>query len=326
MSVLITFLCIVLIIVLHELGHFIAAKLIKAPVPEFSVGFGPRLCKKEINGTTYSIRGILLGGYCAVEDVDENGNKLKPLSKLFLFAAGPLMNFLFCFVLIVFALVVIGKPIDTTIVDGIEHGYEAEGKLLEGDRIIKVNGIELTEDNIDYVFTKKSVVTVERDGKILDVTIYPTEISENFLATGIIFKRNTERFSFPRAVMSGFRTTGYFFWLFGDSIAKLFRREIDMSSMQSVVGVVNSISSYARVSQLSYFFLMLAYLSCNLGIINLFPIPGLDGSQIVESIFELITRRMFPQRLKSVLTVAGITFIVAFGIVFVLKDIVALMT
>ena len=324
MSVLITFLCIILIIILHELGHLIAAKIIHAPVPEFSIGFGPRLCKKEINGTTYSLRGILLGGYCAVEDTDINGNKLKPLSKLFLFAAGPLMNFLFCFVLIVFALVVIGKPINTTIVDGVEKGYEAEGKLLEGDRIIKVNGIELTDENVDFVFAKKSVVTVERDGKILDVTIYPTEIGENYLATGIIFKRNTEKFAFPRAVMSGFRTTGYFFWLFGDSIVKLFRREIDISSMQSVVGVVNSISSYAKVSQLSYFFLMLAYLSCNLGIINLFPIPGLDGSQIIESLYEMITKRMIPRRVKDVLTAGGLTFIVAFGIIFVLKDILTL--
>ena len=324
MGIVITFLCIILIIILHELGHFIAAKLIKAPVPEFSIGFGPRFFKKEVNGTTYSIRAILLGGYCAVEDVDENGNKLKPVSKLCLFAAGPFMNFLFCFVLIVFSLVVIGKPINTTIVDGIEHGFDAEGKLLQGDRIVKVNGIDFTEDNMDTVFTKKSVVTVERGGKMHEIVFYPKEVSKDYLATGIIFQRNNEKFSFFRAVKSGFRTTGYFFYTFFDSFAKLFRREIDMSSMQSVVGVVNSISSYAKVSQLSYFFLLLAYLSCNLGIINLFPIPGLDGSQIVESIYEMITRKMFPQRVKSVLTAAGLTFIVAFGIIFVLKDIVTL--
>ena len=324
MGIIVTLLCIILIIILHELGHFIAAKMIKAPVSEFSIGFGPGICSKEIGKTKYSLRAVLLGGYCAVEDVDENGNKLKPVAKLFLFAAGPLMNFIFCFALIVFALTVIGKPSDTTIVDGVEHGYQAEGKLLEGDRIVKVNGIEFTEYNMDTVFTKKSVVTVDRNGKMYNVTIYPKEISENVLVTGIIFKRNVEKFPFIRAVVSGFRTTGYFFYMFFDSFAKLFRQEIDMSSMQSVVGVVNSISSYAKVSQLSYFFLLLAYLSCNLGIINLLPIPGLDGSQIVESIYELISKKMFPQRLKNVLTAAGLTFIVAFGIVFVLKDILSL--
>lgn len=169
MTILISIIVLSVLVMFHEFGHFIVAKLSGARVNEFSIGFGPRLFKKKYGETEYSFRALLFGGYVALEGEDEKSNDPRAIVnkpwpvRLAVFAAGPLMNILLAFLLLFIVFFNIGSPIPQ--VKSVMEGYPAEkAGILPGDKIVMVNNTKInTWEELEKAISSNGerVLTIE---------------------------------------------------------------------------------------------------------------------------------------------------------------------
>lgn len=322
MKIIISIIAILLMILIHEWGHFIAGRICKVPVYEFAIGFGPKIfSKKGKKETIYSVRAIPLGGFCAFDKEDETGvmdsnlNKQPLLHRLFIFIAGPLMNILTCLIILFIVCFFVGNPTPTTIVDSTYEGYEAHEKLQENDEIISVNGIKLNGDSVllsklvNEANGNTIIFEVLRNGKTFTTQITPSFNKEtNSYLIGIRKKQINVTMSFIDSLKATGRTSfNYVIGIF-DALGGLFSGKYKVSEMSSIVGIVDVMSEYASTTNITMYLSLCAYISINLGIMNLLPIPGLDGSKILFGIIEGITRKKVPEKVETylILTCMGL--------------------
>lgn len=185
---------------LHEFGHFIVAKLMNFKVDEFSIGMGPAIFKKQKGETQYSVRALPLGGYCKFDGEDEADNpdprafsNQKPWKRLLVLLAGGIFNIILGFILFLLIVPML-SPVNTNVVDTVvEHSYIEDAGIQSGDRIIKINGKRVSFYNDISLYTQNfkkdenASVTVKRGDETLDFTFKPTEqiININYTDTGI---------------------------------------------------------------------------------------------------------------------------------------------
>ena len=335
MQVLISIIAILLMILVHEWGHFIAGRICKVPVYEFSIGFGPKIFQKQgKKETIYSVRAIPLGGYCAFDKDDATGtmdtnlNKQPLLNRMFIFIAGPFMNILTTVVVLFFLCFAIGNPTPVTIVDSTYEGFAAHEVLQEGDELISANGIELNRDTvllsqiISESKTEPITFEVLRNGETFTTEITPQLNEENGkYAIGIIQKQLNVRLGFIDSVKASAITTyGYGVAIF-DTLGGLFTGKYSVNQMSSIVGIVDVMSEYATASNLPLYISLCAYISFNLGLMNLLPIPGLDGSKILFGIIEGITRKRVPEKFEAYLTLACMALLLLLSGYLILNDV-----
>lgn len=324
-----------LIVFVHEAGHFITAKLTGMQVDEFAIGFGPKLYSRKYGETVYSLRIIPLGGFNKIagmsdeEELNERSFLNKPVrSRLLVISAGALMNFLLAFLLlwgIVFS-TGISSVLPDPIVGGIiKNSAAAEAGIEPGDRIISV-GNEPVNRWIDIPEAieahQREVVPVvyERDGSRITVdTIPKTDEKTGRTLLGVMPSIQTKyvgvgeaaHFAVNRIVDLGtMMLAGLYRMVSGTEKAEL-------AGPIGVAQLAGQAASVGFVNLLTF----TAFLSLNLGILNLLPIPMLDGGYIILILLEGITRRKMPKKALYYIQMAGVIILGAMFIFALVQDI-----
>lgn len=335
MRILLAVVLFLLLIVFHEFGHFIVAKKSGIKVNEFAVGMGPLVYSKEKGETTYSFRAIPIGGYCAMEGEDDESSDPRsfdnaPAYKRFLtILAGPVANLIIA--VLVFTIVgVIGGVVTTTVSDFIEDSPAQAAGIEKGDEILKINGQKIADfTDISKVvndfyndkdFDKEITVLAKRNGKDLDFAFKPKVEGENTYI-GIIPARRTP--GFFEAIGLGFKETGRNVKMIFTILGRLFTGKLAFGALSGPVGVLKELGNQAQngLANLLYF---LAYISVNLAVFNLLPIPALDGSKLLTSGIEIITGKKINKKLEEKITMVGFFILLGLILVVSIKDIVNL--
>ena len=290
-----------LIIFVHELGHFLTAKLFKMPVSEFSIGMGPQVFSVDTKKTTYSFRAIPIGGYVNIEGMEvgsevENGFSSKPAYQRFIVLfAGVFMNFLMAFILL-FAIAKINGRIEydtNAIIGGLVKGGANEQILKVDDKILELDGKKINVWTDISKITKASQnkeeisALIERNGKEENITLKLTKDEENnrvVLGISPKYKKidlsTTESLDFAKNSFNS---------IFTDTIKGFFTLFSGKASLKEISGpvgifkVVGEVSKFGWVSIIS----LCVVLSINIGVLNLLPIPALDGGRIIFVFLEL---------------------------------------
>lgn len=339
------------LIFIHELGHFITAKLSGVQVNEFSLFMGPAIFKKQKGETLYSIRCIPLGGYCAMEGEDEESDnpraftRAKWWKRAIILVAGAAMNFVagFLMVLIVNCFVVQAVPQ----VDSLRTGstLAQEGGLMAGDIVLEMNGetISTTADFSNILAEDTSItqfdVLVERDGQEIlleDVTMIPQEFEESEEGSaGTFYGVNwaVRRLSPGQVVTKSWEDCVYFVKLVWMSLGMLLSGEAGLQDMSGPVGIVNLMNETAQASAstadavLNVLYLG-AFIAVNLGVMNLLPIPALDGGRVVALLittgYEKITKKKLNPKYEGYVHGVGMVLLLGLMAIIIFKDIFTL--
>ena len=329
MRILLAVVLFLLLIVFHEFGHFIVAKKSGIKVNEFAVGMGPLIYSKEKGETTYSFRAIPIGGYCAMEGEDDESTDPRsfdnaPAYKRFLtILAGPVANLIIA--VLVFTIVgAISGVVTTTVGDFTENSPAKAAGLMAGDEIIKIND-KASSDFTDIPkevkeYYKEISVLAKRDGKELDFAFKPQVEAENVII-GIIPARRSP--GFFEAIGLGFKETGRNIKMIFVILGRLFTGKLALGALSGPVGVLKELGNQAQngVASLLYF---LAYISVNLAVFNLVPVPALDGSKLLTSGIEIITGKKINKKLEEKVTIVGFFILLGLILVVSIKDIINL--
>ena len=297
-----------IIISIHEFGHFIWAKLAGVYVYEFAIGMGPKIFSKQYGETVYSIRAIPFGGFCSLagEDLDEDDAKKVPKNKrlqnkncwqrFLIMVFGPLNNFILAVVLLFFIALIWGGTTMKPIISEVEKDSAVEKiGIEEGDKIVKINGKKVTtSDDVSLYIamsdpTKKNTITVERDGKNINFKVKPEKIGKGKEATykyGMALKQEKAK-GFGSAIVYTYKKTGSIFKQMFITVGALFTGGVKVSQLSGPVGIYSVVGEQAKTGLANIIYLV-AFLSINVGFINLLPIPAFDGGHILFIIIEMI--------------------------------------
>jgi len=346
----ITFLIVLSILVfIHELGHFTVARLLGVKVYVFSIGFGKKLISKQWKGTEWSFSLIPLGGYVKMkgqEDLNpmlanndsDSYNVKTPFERILILIAGPLANFLLAFVLYIGIGLLGNNHLTATIGKVVENSPAQKAGLMVNDEIIKINEYVIkTWDDLSVIIKDSDnplKFYVKRDGKIKTLIIRPKLSDSENMFKEKIKKRMIGIAPAPKVVK--------IFYSPIESLSFAYDKTIESSKMiflgvqkliqgiipSSEIGGVISIGTViADASQSSFIALLtiMALISVNLGVLNLLPIPALDGGHIMFNLYEMITRKKPSDKVLTVLTVAGWAILLGLMSLGVYNDIVRLL-
>jgi len=336
---LLSILLLCLLIVVHELGHFVVGRLCGVGVVEFSVGFGPKLLGWRGKETDYSIRAIPLGGYCKFvgEDEDDNApdamNNMPVWKRFLTVAAGPVMNFLFAYIAAVIMLCMFYGTI-APVVDTVVEGMPAhEAQLQAGDIVTRANGAEITNDTEgtnalrEIIRGSESVeLTVLRGDETINLTLIPDLVTdedtgEQVQQIGITFRFVNYRFG--TAVPAAAKMLREMSTMMLDFLRDLIFKGQGVEDVAGPIGTVAVVSQYLAIDsrQLLYFAVVI---SLNLGIMNLIPFPGLDGSRLIFMVIEAIRRKPVPPQKEAMVHLCGMFLLFALMIFLTFKDVLTL--
>ena len=342
MYVLIGILLLGILIAVHEFGHFIAARISGIEVMEFAIGMGPKLIGwTGKSGTKFSLRAIPLGGFCAFygeDDVEGKSkddprayNKQNVWKRIFTVAMGPAMNFVLAFVVAFAFFFCLGEMVPVPTVDSLMEGYPAaEAGLLPGDEIIAVNGEAIS--NSDAVIAALSgggtaEVTIRREGDYATTTLPITpkrnEEDGRYLI-GIYFAQERQRLSLGTSVTAAWDNCVRAGTAVFDALKGIFTDPEVRDSVSGPVGAVAVVSQAVQQNGIDAFLSLLMLISVNLGIMNLLPIPGLDGSRIVFHLLEAVRGKPIKPEREALVHLIGMVFLFSLMIFFTYKDIVRL--
>lgn len=330
-------------ILVHELGHFLAARACGLHVVEFAIGMGPKIFGWRRGGTDYSIRALPVGGFCAFvgesaeDEADDPDNiNLQPAWKrLIMTAAGPLMNFVLALVLAVVLMAAIGEYAVVNRIDVVTDGTPAqEAGIQVGDKIVGVNGQSFTaaedvSNAISQTGDADVVLTIERDGETFDVTVGKAydEASSRYLM-GITF--GTERVR--TSLWSAIRNSAAYCWemlkLMVQTLTQMFTSADVLDQVAGPVGTVSLMTEYTQASFAQSFadgmtmVLNLAVIiSMNLGLMNLLPLPALDGGRVVLLAVEAATGRHLSRKHEAIVHFVGLVLLLGLIVVLTGRDI-----
>ena len=316
-----------MLVIVHEFGHFITAKRGGVQVNEFWIGMGPTLLKKEHNGTLYCLKLLPFGGACVMEGEDEEsasehafGKASLPRSMLIV-AAGALMNFLVGF-LIVLAVIQPNGPNGGYIVSTIDSVNPAStaaaaGGLQAGDEILEVDGYNiLMRSDFEIALARGADTTYEvvvrRDGEkitlpavVLEATI---EGEDGRKMIGLTFAEQPD--SIGMHINMAVRTSVNYARMVWASLGMLVTGQVGVDQLSGPVGVAEVMATTASYS-ISAFLQLVAFISINLGVMNLLPLPALDGGRLVFLILEGIRRKPVPAKYEGYIHAAGLMLLLA---------------
>ena len=332
------------IIFIHELGHFLFAKKAGVHVYEFAIGMGPKILSKQPKNseTVYSLRLIPLGGFCAMagEDVEDSSlPKDKQLSnktwfqRFMVIFAGPLFNFILAFVLLLFIGLAFGAPATKPIVGAIEQDSAAEKAGLGiGDTIISINGKKVY--NWDQILMKLQLINNEegvdfivrnQNGKEELIEIFPTKHITDDVVTyrfGIGSTNKREYGIIPALSYSGSKLVSLTESM-GTVLGGLFTGKISVSNISGPVGIYSVVGEQAKAGLDSILYLI-AYLSINVGFINLVPFPAFDGGRILFLIIEKFKGSPVSPKLENTFHNIGFFLLIGLMLLVTFNDILRL--
>ena len=345
MGILVALLVLSVLIFFHELGHFSAARFFGVQVDVFSIGFGKKLYSRMIGKTEWSISAIPLGGYVKMKGQDDSDptkvsydedsyNVKKPWQRIIILLAGPFANFLMAF-LLYFAIANLGVPKLLPYVGSVGKETPALlGGIKKDDKIVQVNGVNIKYwENIGKsINASKNDITliVERNNKLLTLQLHPKIIDDQ----NIFGEKITRRII--GITPSGKQTTVYFgLWggldyawdetkkaslLIVQSVQKLMTGAVGADKLGGIITIVDVTSEASSAGILALFFFT-ALISVNLGVLNLLPIPALDGGHIMFNLYEMITRKAPNEKIMMYITMVGWALLLALMLLGLYNDI-----
>lgn len=339
------------LIFVHELGHFTIARICGVKVEVFSIGFGKKLCFFKLFGTQFALSLIPLGGYVKLKGMDKEENKTNetnqahdsyaqksPFKKLWILFGGAFFNFLFA-ILVYFFLALGGEKVLLPIIGDLEKNA-LEAGLLKGDKILSINHKKIAsfrEIRSVVAHTRgELVLEIERNHQILEKRLTPKivavisdsndpneiikykviGIKPDMQKTGVISYSLFQAFE---KALSRFKEGVV---LIADSLRRLIMGSASVKELSGVVGIVGALS---HASSLSMLLLFGAFLSINLGILNLLPIPALDGAQMLGVVFKNIFKITLPAFMQNALWLAGVVLLVFIMFLGLFNDITRLL-
>lgn len=332
LTIIIGLLMLTLFVVVHEWGHYMVAKKSGITVLEFSIGFGPAIAKWHRDETQISLRCLPLGGYVKFFGDDEGDEKKPgsftsaPISKrLLTVLAGPVMNILLAFVLAVAFLCAYGDA--NIVVTDVEPGSPAqEAGIMPGDVITEFNGVKIDfmldmNEAAQNTGRGSSLTVVERDGETYSYDIPYKADGSNAIGIQYTFERKS--FSFIEAVALSFK---WMFLLVKEMFSILGALFLTGQGVENLAGPVGTISIIGTVVRTGFenVLRLASLISINLAVINLLPLPALDGGKIVLLGVEAARRKPVPLRLEAVLNTIGFVLIFGFAIYLTFQDITRL--
>lgn len=321
------FIAIFSMVLIHELGHFSVARFFGVYIEVFSIGFGKKLISFKKFNTTWQISAIPLGGYVKMKgqddanpllvnkDIDSYSSK-KPWQRILILLAGPFANFIFAFFLL-FSMNHFGKA-HSPIIGQIVIGSPAENKLKVDDRILSINGTKIKEWQEITTKIKSSasnlIFEIKRNNNIEKIEIQSKAMENKNVFNKKVFvpmvgikpsdKREYINPDISESILkSGNQTIESAFIIF-QYIEKLITTEISSSEVGGVVKIASVTSNAASISW-EQLFLISALISINLGVLNLLPVPSLDGGHIIFNIYETIFKKAPSEKVFYYLTVIG---------------------
>ena len=346
MSIIVAVLVFGLIILIHEFGHFIVAKKCGIGVIEFSIGMGPRLCSFTKGETRYSIKCLPFGGSCMMMGEDENDSdprafNNKPVwSRIAVIAAGPVFNFILAFLLALVIVSYVGY--DAPVLSGVMEGFPAEEQGLQaGDVLTKVNGRKIT------IYRDLQMYLFMNPGKELDIEYqrpsadgsaperYAAHIVPKFSEESQSYMMGIETSVYRQKTSSLMETLKYSAYEVEycirttvDSVGMLIRGKVgrnDIAGPVRMVSVIDETVEETRSYGMAVTLLTLAnlclLLSANLGVMNLLPIPALDGGRLVFLVIELLRGKPIDKEKEGMVHMAGMVFLMGLMIFGLFNDI-----
>ncbi|HRR77579.1 MAG TPA: site-2 protease family protein [Ruminococcus sp.] len=347
-----------IIVTVHEFGHFICAKLSGIRVLEFSIGMGLKIIQKQFGETKYSLRALPVGGYCAMEGEDSDTEdargfrKAKLWKRMTVLAAGPFMNFVLGFLMLIVMVCMMDK-VPTNKISGFsgvrnEDGsvtyyassYDPENGLKHGDIIKKIDGTRVFSMlDINYIFEMKSSgedgtrsVEIIRDGKKMKfdhIKFHDAYPGGNGDEIDFGLERKSKN---PVTVIKG---SGDIFMsmshIIGLSLKQLATGKVEKEEVSGPVGVVSEINEATKEAEdeketaftLVY---LAALISINVGLFNLLPIPGLDGGRLLFCFIELIRRKPVKPEHEGYVHLVGMIILFGIMIFATYNDIIKIIT
>ncbi|GAA7641717.1 RIP metalloprotease RseP [Helicobacter pylori] len=339
------------LIFVHELGHFTIARICGVKVEVFSIGFGKKLCFFKLFGTQFALSLIPLGGYVKLKGMDKEENETNeanqendsyvqksPFKKLWILFGGAFFNFLFA-ILVYFFLALGGEKVLLPIIGDLEKNA-LEAGLLKGDKILSINHKKIAsfrEVRSVVVHSQgELVLEIERNHQILGKRLTPkivAVISDSndpneiikYKVIGIkpdMQKTGVVSYSLFQAFEKALSRFKEGVVLIVDSLRRLIMGNASVKELSGVVGIVGALSHASSVSMLLLFG---AFLSINLGILNLLPIPALDGAQMLGVVFKNIFKITLPAFMQNALWLAGVGLLVFIMLLGLFNDITRLL-
>lgn len=321
------------LIIIHEFGHFIAAKLLGVRVNEFAVGFGPKLFSKQGKETKYSVNLVPLGGYCAMEGEDEASgdsrafcNK-KPWKRFIIVMMGATFNLILGLIIVAITLAPQKAFNSTVVAEFKENAVSEQSGLRVNDKITEVDGRKIFSTyDLSYAFTNvkngEIDMVVKRDGKKVELNGVKfdsaTENGINYLTVDFYvygIKKNVG--SYLKQTVSTSISYCAVVWR---SLIDLIGGKYGISAVSGPVGVTAAIGSAAKAN-LADMLPIMALITINLGIFNLLPIPALDGGRLLFILIEMIFRKPVPQKYEAIVHAVGFAILIGFMILITAKDI-----
>ena len=344
MGILLGILIFSILILVHEFGHFIFAKYFGVKVNQFAIGFGPTLFKKQGKETLYSVKLFPFGGFCELEGeddtIDESNDRAmlnKPRWQQAIIAvAGPVFNLIFAFLLSCVFISCVGyvKPEIASVDD---NSPAAEAGLLPGDEIIKINNysVHFYQEVRTYLFfnkTKPVLLKYLRDGDVYTAEVLPVyDETLGSYAIGAKTHGVYEKCNAIDTLLYGAYNIKHEAVVTVKSVISLFSGQVSVKDMQGAIGIVDYVSDVyneARVISLKQVFIqmlnLITLLSVNLAIMNLLPIPALDGGRIFIILIEKITMSRISKQVEAVLNSVGFVLLMILMIYLAIQDVIKL--
>lgn len=332
------------LIFIHEFGHYLFARIFKVTIEEFAIGMGPKLVwytSKKTN-ITYSLRAIPIGGYVAM--IGENGDSEDPNSfdkkpswqRFIITVAGAAVNITAGFI----AMAILTSMIylyGTEVRDFYtpeESGYEISSEdsgLMVGDKIIKVNNKRVSiYDELSYQVMRYGNepvdLTVVRDGEtiVLEDVVFPVDTTTGEEFGLLDIKPVAVDRSFGNIVRFSWEKSTLIVRMVWESLIDLIRGRYSLDAVSGPVGIGGAIGDAAKAGPLNLLYLV-AMISINLGVMNLLPIPALDGGRILFILIEMISRRRLPRKLEDTINAVGLYALLALSAIILIKDFITIL-
>lgn len=308
------------LVLIHEFGHFAVAKMCGVTVNEFAIGMGPLLFQKKHKGTVYSVRLIPIGGFCALEGEDEESTKSdafsnkSPVKRIAILVAGAFMNILLGFVLM--CIVMFSKNaqyVAVPVVDTVQVQSAAEeAGLLHGDRIVGINSAKIrTQMDLKFELARfkggSLYITYLRNGEKQSVNLEPKKGDDGMYYIG--FTAKTEPLDFGGRLYHSFSYTVFYGKAILVSLWDMVTGSVGVENVSGPVGIVSEIGSAASQG-LDSLLRLASLITINLGLFNLLPLPALDGGRVLFVVAEIVTRRKVPPEKEGMVHFIGFAILI----------------
>lgn len=353
--ILLAILILLIMITVHEFGHYVAGKIFKFGIEEFAIGFGPKLFSKtRKSGEVFSVRLFPVGGFCAFKGEDKDSedpsafNNKKPWQRIIVLISGALMNYLLALIMIMLMFGIYGQTTLMSYKMSPTTEFSQEYCLQDRDVLLSANGksVYLTTDLMDAISGKEKgeevPFTVIRDGKTKDVLVKMRtdthfknveDVQKLFDALGIYYELDGEQAMvntglYSTGVKHGFfKTLGmsieYSFKLAGTIftvIGQLITGALGINSLGGTVTTISVTANAIKIGGVRYFLNMLSFIGVNLAVFNLLPIPALDGARVVFTGVEWVRKKPVSRRVEGLIHAIGLVVLLLFSVIVDIKQ------